>query len=315
MDFMDLCKLADFSRDTSSPNCIDWWGDREINIWTDWELLTEEHVRAWQYSINRRFSDEDRIASSWLKEFIYNSSTDSLRTAVDKKYSKLDFGQRGGIIYLYYSLKEMFVMSREVTEAMKYFIDLFKKKGVARYTGENVLKVSEELLGVAKRLDSVGLLTYENVHDILSGLCICTNSRFRDTFKLLRQNAELGVLPNCLNTIPVNASPIEEIEAVLDFAIDLYDKLCTAQLWIKPGKGGGGTVLKSIVPQVAECWNCGAKGHTARACPKPKNPELFNKNRKAFHDKKSSGLNDIGGGSGLSGGTKSDSNTGYDRKA
>ena len=132
---------------------------------------------------------------------------------------------------------------------------------------------------------------------------------------MLRQNAELGVLPNCLNTIPVNASPIEEIEAVLDFAIDLYDKLCTAQLWIKPGKGGGGTVLKSIVPQVAECWNCGAKGHTARACPKPKNPELFNKNRKAFHDKKSSGLNGIGGGSGLSGGTKSDSNTGYDRKA
>ena len=87
-------------------------------------------------------------------------------------------------------------MSLEVTEAMKYFIDLFKKKGVAQYTGKNVLKISEELLGVAKRLDSAGLLTYENVHDILSCLCICTNSRFRDTFKLLKQNAELGVLTN-----------------------------------------------------------------------------------------------------------------------
>jgi hypothetical protein len=83
---------------------------------------------------------------------VYNSSTDSLCTAVDKKYSKLNINQRGGVMYLYYSLTEMFVMSREVTEAMKYFIDLFKKKGVARYTGENVLKISEELLGVASGL-------------------------------------------------------------------------------------------------------------------------------------------------------------------
>ena len=317
MDFMDLCKLADFTGDTSSTNCVDWWGHKEINIWTDWELLTEEHVRAWQYSINLRFSDEDRIASSWLKEFVYNSSTDSLRTAVDKRYSKLDINQRGGVMYLYYSLTEMFVMSREVTEAMKYFIDLFKKKGVARYTGENVLQISEELLGVAKRLDSVALLTYEHVHDILSGLCICTNARFRDTFKLLRQNADLGVLHNTLRTIPVDATPLEEIEAVLDFAVDMYDKLSVAQLWIKPGKGGGNTALNTIVKQVTECWNCGEKGHTAQKCPHPKNPELYNKNRKAFMDKKSANNNNGSGGgkNNNSGGGKGNANPGYDRKA
>eukprot|EP00956_Cyclotella_meneghiniana_P032410 scaffold89146_cov64-Cyclotella_meneghiniana.AAC.1 len=318
MDFMDLCKLADFSGDTSSPNCVDWWGHKEINIWTDWELLTKEHVRAWQYSVNRRFSDEDRIASSWLKEFVYNSSTDSLRTAVDKKYSKLDIDQRGGVTYLYYSLTEMFVMSREVTEAMKYFIELFKKKGVARYTGENVLQISEELLGVAKRLDSVALLTYEHVHDILSGLCICTNARFRDTFNLLRQNADLGVLHNTLRSIPDNATPLEEIEAVLEFAVDMYDKLSVAQLWIKPSKGGGGTALNSIVKTDPDCWNCGEKGHTAQKCPKPKNPGLYNKNRKAFMDRRSANNNSGSGGGNSnnnSGGGKGTANPGYDRKA
>ena len=80
MDFMDLCKLANFMGDPTSKNCVDWWGDKEINIWTDWELLTEDH-----------FSNENCIASSWLKEFVYNSSTDSLHPAIDKKYSKLDF--------------------------------------------------------------------------------------------------------------------------------------------------------------------------------------------------------------------------------
>ena len=69
---------------------------------------------------------------------------------------------------------------------------------------------------MAKRLDSVALLMFEHVHDILSGQCICTNARFRDTFKLLRQNADLGVLHNTLRTIPDNATPMEEIEAVLD---------------------------------------------------------------------------------------------------
>ena len=132
---------------------------------------------------------------------------------------------------------------------------------------------------------------------------------------MLKQNAELGLLTNCLRTIPEGASPIEEIKAVLDFGIDLYDKLCTAQLWIKPGKGGGDTALNTIVQQVVECWNCGAKGHTAQVCPKPKNTELYKKNHKAFYDKKSGGSIGSGGGNRAFRGTKSDSNTGYNRKA
>jgi hypothetical protein len=60
-------------------------------------------------------------------------------------------------VYLYYTLCEMFEMSREVKEAMLSFLEFFKKKGVARYTGENILVVQEEVLGVCRRLHSVGV--------------------------------------------------------------------------------------------------------------------------------------------------------------
>ena len=93
---------------------------------------------------------------------------------------------------------------------------------------------------------------------------------------------------------------MDEIEAVLEFAVDLYDKLSTAQLWIKPSKGGGGTAPNSITQKIVECWNCGEKGHPAQQCPHPKNPDLYNKNRKAFMDKKS-GNNSRNGGTNTSG--------------
>ena len=58
-------------------------------------------------------------------------------------------------------------MSREVKEAMCKFLDIFKRNGVSRYIGVNVLVVSEEALGVCKRLEAVGALQDEHVLDVL----------------------------------------------------------------------------------------------------------------------------------------------------
>jgi len=85
--------------------------------------------------VNRCFSDDDLTASLWLKEFIYNSCTDSLHTANDKKFTKIPLEQQGGVTYLWYCLDEMFTMSREVRQAMLNFIALFKRRGMAQYTG------------------------------------------------------------------------------------------------------------------------------------------------------------------------------------
>ena len=69
---------------------------------------------AWQWSINKRFSSEDRIASSLLKQFMYASSTNALQTAVAAKYEKTEDRARGDVTYTYLVLCEMFEMSQEV---------------------------------------------------------------------------------------------------------------------------------------------------------------------------------------------------------
>ena len=295
MDWMDICTIPFLvESNLANVDCSTWWDSSEINIWQDWDVLTLNQVRRWQYSVNKRFSTGDRIASNWLMTFVSDSSTDSLRTAVLKKYEKLESTQKGGVIYLYLTLCEMFQMSREVEEAMFKFLDIFKRTGVSRFTGENVLVVQEEVTGVCKRLDSIGALRSEHVMDVLQGLGICSNTKFRDMFKHLKQTAELNNLTVLLPSVPPDAGPMEQIEAVLEKAVDHYDLLCTAGLWNKTSRGG--SALQSIVDAVNICWNCGEKGHTARQCKKPKDPETFNKNRKAWLNNKNSGSNNNGQG-------------------
>ena len=102
--------------------------------------------------MKKRFLDGDRIASNWLYTFVADSSTDLLRTAVHKRYDKLDVSKKGGVVYLYLTLCEMFQMLWEVEEAMHKFIEIFKRTGVSKYTRENLLVVQEKSLGFANGL-------------------------------------------------------------------------------------------------------------------------------------------------------------------
>lgn len=297
-DWMDICLVADYSGDIENADCTQWWGESEINIWTDWEKISEQQARAWQYSVNKRFSDGDRIASTWLREFVYNSSTDSLRSVVAKKYDKLPSNQRGGVMYLYYTLCEMFQMSREVKDAMLAFLGIFKRKGVARYTGENIIVVEEEVIGICKRLASVGALLEEHVIDILQGMTICGNARFKDTFKHLKQSADLGHL-TILEGVTADSTPLEKIEAVMAKGIDMYDMLCLAGVWLpNSDKGGTGGRMNTIVGMVNACWNCGETGHGVARCPKPKDQARIAKNKKAHEESKNSDGGAPPGGSG-----------------
>ena len=125
----------------------------------------------------------------------------------------------------------MFQMSQEVEDAMHKFIELFKRTVVSKYIGENLLIVQKQVTGVCKRLDSVGALHSEHMMDVLTGLGICSNTKFRDMFKHLNQTAKLNHLSLLLPTIPSDASPIKQIEGMLENAVDQYNLLCMAGLW------------------------------------------------------------------------------------
>ena len=80
------------------------------------------------------------------------------------------------------TLCEMFELNRDTKESMLGYLGFFRKRGVAHCPGENVVVASKELLGVCKRLAAVNVLTSERVHDVLAGLSIFYNNRFKDMF-------------------------------------------------------------------------------------------------------------------------------------
>ena len=55
-------------------------------------------------------------------------------------------------------------------------------------------------------------------------------------FNHLKQNTKLDNL-HILGTVPINASPMEQIKAILDKAVDTYEKLCTVQIWSSTSNG------------------------------------------------------------------------------
>jgi hypothetical protein len=56
MDWMEICVLPRMRGNLNSSNPADWWDSSQITIWSEWEKTSEKEVRAWQYSINKRFS-------------------------------------------------------------------------------------------------------------------------------------------------------------------------------------------------------------------------------------------------------------------
>ena len=289
VDFMDICILPKLDPNAvGSEDCGDWWDTSTNNIWLDWDTMTLDQVSAWQYCINKRFGTGDRTASIWLKEFVYNSSTMSLRSAVATKYNKLRKNCKGGVVYTYLTLCEMFQMSKEIKQAMLSFLDRFHKLGIASYQGENILLASEEVLGVCRRLNSINAITSEHIHDVLVGLSIAQNSRFRKMFECMAHSADLGttILPN----IPYDATPLDIIELCWEKAVDMHDFLSTTGQWNVAKKGGGLHVANSNSnSDHYKCWNCEKTDCNLRKCKEPKDQQRIERNKKLYQDRVKNG--------------------------
>ena len=290
MDFMDICTIADMTGNTSSSDQADWWNQSETNIWEDWDLLSDTQVRAWQYSVNKRFSDEDRIASRWLQSFVHNSSTDELRSAAHKKYDKLPKNQRGGVIYLYYTLTSMFTMSRDIKQAMLNYLDYFKNQGLAKVVrNENVLQAEAEIVGVCKRLDAAGALHEDVIIDILTGLSITSVSDFRKMFDTMLQNAKFGnyaLLPG----VTTMSTTMEIIEAIFGLATDYYDKMNHSNKWNVANKGGGaggGSGGGGSRHLTNACFNCEEQDCNLRICKKSLDDRRIERNKGFLRERQS----------------------------
>ena len=83
-DFTGMCYYSKL-KGVSSDNCADWWDGSSNNIFKTWDMLSFAEAKAWQESINRIFSENNQSASLWLRIFVYGSSTEYLKAAVNNK--------------------------------------------------------------------------------------------------------------------------------------------------------------------------------------------------------------------------------------
>ena len=62
-NFMDICVTANLVA-TRNCECKNWFDNLQTNLWTDYEKLTKQQLRFWQYTVNTRFFKEDCTAGA-----------------------------------------------------------------------------------------------------------------------------------------------------------------------------------------------------------------------------------------------------------
>ena len=85
----------------------------------------------------------------------------------------------------------------------------------------------------------------EHVIDILSGLAIANNLRFKKMFEQLLNCADLDTV-NILLTIDQDDKPLVQIEGILGQEVRTYVKLSKGHKWNVAKKGGGGGKYKAF---------------------------------------------------------------------
>ena len=58
-------------------------------------------------------------------------------------------------------------------------------------------------------------------------------------FRLLVQAADLGSVSTVMTHISFDAAPLEQVEALLEKAVDLHENLVISSNWNRANKGGG----------------------------------------------------------------------------
>ena len=255
-----------------------WDFNNTTDLTKSWHSLSIEHVMDYQKDINQR-STLDSRSSDWLRDLIYNSSDDALRSLVSDKIDlqTKEVSQRGGIVMLKVTLDQMFSMTGSVRSALQKWLEDFSTSGMAAVPGEDVIWQTKRILIVVERLAEVNELPSKTSMWILQGFCLCSTESFKDPFGLMLQRAQVTALEEEVGLRADSNKTLAEVKGYCQKANTLYTSICLEGGWY--GKEG-----QQVLAFAIECWNC--KGdHPLGKCKKPKNQAVIEKNKKAWQEK------------------------------
>ena len=276
-----VCVLKAGVNPQSVTHVIDMWGSGTIDMMLAWESIDWVTACYWQYSINKRANDEDRVSNAWTSQLLYNSCTTDLRDQINLKYEHLPATFKGAVTYAWLLFYTLFARSRETVSALKKFLEFFALNGLQKLRGESVVLAKKELVAVCKRLDAARDLPEDTPLDIIKGLQKCSVQPFCNYFAHQLHDATKA----SLNVTTVGAAQgyvMSEVNEILTEALDLYHSLCTTNQWNIPM---GHKLGASLGTTNVTCWNCGGN-HTLKDCTEPHDEVQIAKSRKEFFDKR-----------------------------
>ncbi len=242
-DLMEVLEIPNY-RNKSAAHPAQCWGTETKNLIKHWSNFELEQIVDWQQDSNRFGGEVNCQTSQWLQTFLYNSCTVELRSCVDVTYDTLEAVERGGVVYFYLILVEMFQMTTDVVTALKSTFTNFRKEGLLKIPHENVSVISRQLEAMAVSLNEVGALPDKAPLDTLEGLSICSCAPFKETFSFQLTEERIRHLRQRHGG---GESTLDRLRTILREANSLYNSLNTSNKWNIPHHGG----------RAHSCWNCG----------------------------------------------------------
>ena len=278
MDMTAVTRVPAYADKDESDLDKKWDFNNLTDLTQNWHSLSMEHVMDYQKDINQR-STLDSTSSDWLRDLIYNSSDDALRSLVSDKIGlqTKEVAERGGIVMLKVTLDQMFSMTGSVRSALQKWLEDFSTSGMASVPGEDVIWQTKRILIIVERLAEVNELPSKTSMWILQGFCLCSTESFKDPFSLLLKRAQVEALEEQVGLRADSNKTLLEVKGHCQKANSLYTSICLEGGWY--GKEG-----KQVLAFGMECWNC--KGdHPLGKCKKPKDQAVIEKNKKAWQEK------------------------------
>lgn len=291
-------KTAAHPKDKYDPESV------PVDLTSEIGTLSLDEVKEYSGDM-MRYDEADgvhRMNQQWLLKFIRNCVSDSIHTMIEPIFSELPVHQRNGAVYLKMVEELCFAVDDHVIESLVKHLENFGEgSGCKGFDDENINVIDHEIVPMATRLEQLGKLPDESSKWILKGLCKASNNEFRETFQTIFRLRNQTLLEVTASDAPTK-SALEWIKAYFHQAKALYTSLVLRNKWLSRSKRNAHA--HAIVEGVTICWNCGKQGHRAPDCPEDRDHETFEKNKKAFMERKKAGQSNQGTQKGKKGGGK-----------
>lgn len=199
----------------------------------------------------------------WSGEKILASCDDSLREKVLESVQSIPSIYHGGPLFFYYMMTFVTTTS---DQAMRVVVDKVNRLRLSDFDGENVLVAVSFLRGAIQLLSNNGAVPHDILNTVFNMMRSCSTPAFVSFVTNLETMFEM---PDLVKD--------RSVEFLLDKLETKYTSLLGSSQWLahsaSPGAAGFKSSPDSEDQSETICFNCGALGHKANACDKPRDPD------------------------------------------